>query len=135
MTSFSPGLILILGALPVPFLRGAWRGAYMLALPLVGLVYVLLLEPGQYGPTPVRVIDFSSMSGMYQFEYTRSPAIQEYEPYALHILVCPDLEGFTAGRSHVVLDICWLAELHVDPAAAPSSAAGDGRRASSTAGG
>ena len=25
MTSFSPGLILILGAVPVPFLRGVWR--------------------------------------------------------------------------------------------------------------
>ena len=52
MTSFSPGLILILGALPVPFLRGALRGAYMLALPLGGLVYVLLLEPGLYGRLP-----------------------------------------------------------------------------------
>ena len=29
-------LILILGALPVPFLRGHLRSAYMLALPMVG---------------------------------------------------------------------------------------------------
>jgi multicomponent Na+:H+ antiporter subunit D len=49
MSSFSPGLILILGALPVPFLRGAVRQVYMLALPLVGLCGVFLLEPGSHG--------------------------------------------------------------------------------------
>jgi multicomponent Na+:H+ antiporter subunit D len=46
MVSFSPGLILILGALLVPFLRGAARSVYMLALPILGLASVLLLEPG-----------------------------------------------------------------------------------------
>jgi multicomponent Na+:H+ antiporter subunit D len=49
MSSFSPGLILILGALPVPFLRGVVRQAYMLALPLLGLASLLLLEPGSHG--------------------------------------------------------------------------------------
>jgi multicomponent Na+:H+ antiporter subunit D len=52
MTSFSPGLILILGAVAVPFLRGVWRSAYMLALPLVGLALVFALEPGHYWQVP-----------------------------------------------------------------------------------
>ena len=52
MIDFSPGLILILGALPIPFLRQRERGAYMLALPLVGLGLVFTLEPGLYGRLP-----------------------------------------------------------------------------------
>ena len=52
MTSFSPGLILILGAVAVPFLRGVWRSAFMLALPLVGLALVFALEPGHYWQLP-----------------------------------------------------------------------------------
>ena len=52
MIDFSPGLILILGALPVPFLRGTVRSAYMLALPLIGLAFVFTLEPGAYGQVP-----------------------------------------------------------------------------------
>ena len=52
MIDFSPGLILILGALPVPFLRDKVRRAYMLALPLVGLAFVFTLEPGAYGQVP-----------------------------------------------------------------------------------
>jgi multicomponent Na+:H+ antiporter subunit D len=49
MSRFSRGLILILGALPVPFLRGIVRQAYMLALPLLGLGSLVLLEPGSHG--------------------------------------------------------------------------------------
>jgi multicomponent Na+:H+ antiporter subunit D len=49
MSSLSPGLILILGALPVPFLRGVVRQAWMLALPLLGLGSVFLIEPGSHG--------------------------------------------------------------------------------------
>ncbi|HEX9768112.1 MAG TPA: Na(+)/H(+) antiporter subunit D [Kiloniellales bacterium] len=52
MIDFSPGLILILGALPIPFLRQRERNAYMLALPLVGLGLVFTLEPGLYGRLP-----------------------------------------------------------------------------------
>lgn len=48
MPSLSPGLILILGALPVPLLRGQTRNLYMLALPILGLTSVLLLGPGSY---------------------------------------------------------------------------------------
>jgi formate hydrogenlyase subunit 3/multisubunit Na+/H+ antiporter MnhD subunit len=52
MTSFSPGLILIVGALPVPFLRGTVRSVYMLALPILGLASQLLLEPGGHWHLP-----------------------------------------------------------------------------------
>lgn len=52
MSSFSPGLILIFGALPVPFLRGAARNVYMLALPILGLASLLLLEPGGHWHVP-----------------------------------------------------------------------------------
>ncbi len=48
MISLSPGLILILGALAVPLLRGQARNLYMLALPVLGLASVLLLEPGSH---------------------------------------------------------------------------------------
>ncbi len=57
MTSFSPGLILILGALAVPLLRGQARNLYMLALPVLGLASVLLLEPGSYWQLSVLSID------------------------------------------------------------------------------
>ncbi|MGI9500004.1 MAG: Na(+)/H(+) antiporter subunit D [Geminicoccaceae bacterium] len=42
--SFSPGLILILGALPVPFLQGTIRNTYILLLPLACLGVVLTLD-------------------------------------------------------------------------------------------
>jgi multicomponent Na+:H+ antiporter subunit D len=46
---FSPGLILIVGALLVPLLRGQLRSAYMLALPIVAFWYLLGLEHGSFG--------------------------------------------------------------------------------------
>ena len=57
MTSFSPGLILILGALAVPLLRGQARNLYMLALPVLGLASVLLLEPGSHWQLSVLSIE------------------------------------------------------------------------------
>ena len=75
MFSFSPGLILILGALPVPFLRGVVRQAYMLVLPLIGLGSLALLEPGSHGQiaflgtylTPVRVDRLANVFGIVFF--------------------------------------------------------------------
>ncbi|MDX1422531.1 MAG: Na(+)/H(+) antiporter subunit D [Kiloniellales bacterium] len=52
MIDFNPGLILVLGALPIPFLRSAVRNAYMLALPVIGLALVFTLEPGLHGQVP-----------------------------------------------------------------------------------
>ena len=45
----SPGLILILGALLVPLLKGYARGAYMLALPVIAFVHLLSLPEGNLG--------------------------------------------------------------------------------------
>jgi len=44
--TINPALILILGALPIPLLRGRLRAAYLLILPLVGLGVAFTLEPG-----------------------------------------------------------------------------------------
>ncbi len=46
---FSPGLILILGSLLIPVLRGRLRSAYMLALPVLGFAYLLMLQNGEFG--------------------------------------------------------------------------------------
>jgi multicomponent Na+:H+ antiporter subunit D len=45
----SPAWTLILGAALVPFLRGAARGAWTVALPLAGMVQLWLLPTGEYG--------------------------------------------------------------------------------------
>ena len=45
----SPGLILILGALIVPLLRGRLRSAYMLMLPVLAFAHLLALPHGELG--------------------------------------------------------------------------------------
>jgi multicomponent Na+:H+ antiporter subunit D len=45
----SPGLILILGALLVPLLRGHARSAYMLMLPVVAFLHLVGLPHGEFG--------------------------------------------------------------------------------------
>ena len=45
----SPGLILIIGALLVPFLRGRLSAAYILALPVVALWQLVTLPNGSFG--------------------------------------------------------------------------------------
>lgn len=44
-----PGLLFILGAPPIPFLKGAIRKAYLLLIPLLAIFAVLTLQPGTYG--------------------------------------------------------------------------------------
>jgi len=46
---FSPALILLFGALGIPFLKGVLRIAYMLALPALTLAYILTLPVGEMG--------------------------------------------------------------------------------------
>lgn len=46
---FPPGLLLIVGAILVPFIRGNLRSVYMLALPLLGIWQLTALEPGAFG--------------------------------------------------------------------------------------
>jgi multicomponent Na+:H+ antiporter subunit D len=45
----SPALTLILGAALVPFLRGAMRGAWVVALPLAGMAQLALMPAGEAG--------------------------------------------------------------------------------------
>ena len=67
-----PGLILILGAVLVPLLRGWARNIYMVALPIVGLASVLAIPDGNhfqfqlfdYGLVPVRVDSLSTVFGI-----------------------------------------------------------------------
>jgi multicomponent Na+:H+ antiporter subunit D len=46
---FSPGLILILGALIVPLLQGRIRSIYLVALPVLAFAHLLTLTYGQFG--------------------------------------------------------------------------------------
>lgn len=49
IAEFPPGLLMIGGAILVPFVRGHLRSAYMLALPLLGIWQLVLLDPGSFG--------------------------------------------------------------------------------------
>ena len=53
----SPGLILIVGALLVPFLRGRLRAAYILALPIVAFWQLITLPNGSFGE--IHVLDMT----------------------------------------------------------------------------
>ena len=53
----SPGLILILGAVLVPFLPGRVRAVYMLALPVLAFAHVLTLQHGEFGQ--LRLLDLT----------------------------------------------------------------------------
>jgi multicomponent Na+:H+ antiporter subunit D len=49
MGNLHPALVLILGAILVPFLRGQIRSVYLLALPVVSFLHLLGLPIGSYG--------------------------------------------------------------------------------------
>jgi len=49
MTEFPPGLILILGAILTPFIKGNLRSAYMLLLPVLGIWQLTMLDAGAFG--------------------------------------------------------------------------------------
>jgi multicomponent Na+:H+ antiporter subunit D len=46
MIEFNPGLIMVLGGLLVPLVSGMARRVLLLALPVIGLAYTIMLEPG-----------------------------------------------------------------------------------------
>jgi len=46
--SLPPGLILILGAMVIPLLRGKWQAVATVVLPALGFVQLLGLDPGMY---------------------------------------------------------------------------------------
>jgi multicomponent Na+:H+ antiporter subunit D len=88
MIELPPGIILILGAFLVPFLRGNLRNAYMLALPLIGIWSLLTITEGShfaismfgYGLSPVRIDSLSLLFG-YIFHIAAIISII----YAFHI--------------------------------------------------
>jgi len=45
---YPPALILMMGSLLIPLLRGRLQSAYMLLLPVAGLAYLIGLTPGEY---------------------------------------------------------------------------------------
>jgi multicomponent Na+:H+ antiporter subunit D len=47
-----PGLVLIVGAWVVPFLKGSVKRVYLVGLPAAALVLTLLMKPGTYGVIP-----------------------------------------------------------------------------------
>src|ERR1700752_1582764 len=50
MTDFvHPALLFILGALPIPFLKGSIRKSYLLLIPALAILAVLMMQPGSYG--------------------------------------------------------------------------------------
>ncbi|MFH1146549.1 MAG: Na(+)/H(+) antiporter subunit D [Pseudomonadota bacterium] len=44
-----PGLVIVIGALAIPLLRGVWRQVYTVALPVAAFWLVLTTGPGTYG--------------------------------------------------------------------------------------
>jgi len=49
IVDFPPGLLLIIGALLVPFIKGQMRQVYMLALPILGIFQLMFLDAGTFG--------------------------------------------------------------------------------------
>ena len=60
-SSLSPGLILIIGAVLVPLLRGHLRSAYMLALPIAAFWHLLGLPYGEFGQLQVLGIELTTL--------------------------------------------------------------------------
>lgn len=88
MFELPPGIILILGAFLIPFLRGTARNAYMLALPIIGIWSLLTITEGShfalsifgYSLSPVRIDNLSLLFG-YIFHIAAIISII----YAFHI--------------------------------------------------
>ncbi len=71
MSEFPPGLILVLGALVIPFLKGTSRNLFMIVLPIFGLLGLFVIDDGYVFTinilglelTPVRVDGLSLLFG------------------------------------------------------------------------
>ena len=61
MGDLSPGLVIILGAVLVPLLRGWLRQGWLLLLPVVAFVYVLGLEHGHHGVVTVFDLELTTI--------------------------------------------------------------------------
>ena len=83
-----PGLLLILGAWVLPFLKGRVRHAAMLALPAAALVVCILMTPGTYGAASFLGQDlvFGRVDGLsLVFSYVFSIMAFVGMVYALHV--------------------------------------------------
>jgi len=58
----SPGLLLIVGAILVPFFPGKRRGVYMLALPVLAFVQLIGLEHGSFGSVTLFDVELTTLS-------------------------------------------------------------------------
>jgi multicomponent Na+:H+ antiporter subunit D len=76
MIEFNPGLVMILGALLVPLVRGQLRRALLLTLPVLGMAYTVTLEAG----TTVDLTLFS-----YTLEVLRVDKLALVWGYIFHI--------------------------------------------------
>ena len=56
-SNIPPGLILIAGALLIPFIRGNMRSAYMLLLPLLGIWQLTQMDAGTFGTITIFLTD------------------------------------------------------------------------------
>jgi multicomponent Na+:H+ antiporter subunit D len=59
--NLSPGLILIVGALLVPLLRGHVRSAYLLALPALAFAHLLALPYGEFGQVQIAGLTLTTL--------------------------------------------------------------------------
>ena len=107
MTSLSPGLILILGAAGVPFLRGLFRQVYLVALPLLSLLLTaLFLEEGVFGRfvflgIELELVRVDRLSTIFGIIFSIAAALGVL--YSLHDR---DPVQQVAG-----IDLCWSGDL------------------------
>ncbi len=83
-----PGLVLILGAWLVPFLKGTTRRAYLVALPALALADCVLMEPGIYCAVPFlgQELVFGRVDGLsLVFSYVFALMAVIGMVYALHV--------------------------------------------------
>lgn len=88
MIEFPPGLILILGALPVPFLRGPLRAIWLLALPVAAFSLLYSLPDGDHFAVSVlgQQLELLRVDGLSRvFGYVFLIAIFLGVIYALHL--------------------------------------------------
>lgn len=88
MIEFPPGLVLVLGALPVVFLRGHLRAIWMLALPVVAFAMVWTLPDGNYFSLtafgqPLELLRVDPLSRIFAYIFLIAAFIGVV--YALHV--------------------------------------------------
>ena len=84
----SPGLILILGALIIPLLRGRLRSAYMLMLPVLAFAHLLALPHGELGQVqlfdlPLTTLRVDRLSLLFGYIFLIAALLGVI--YALHV--------------------------------------------------